>query len=156
MSVTKQGKGKAWSLASPQIAPPVTVPAIWPSILHAAILTHHKAWKKVHFADSLLKPQTYFNLVQKQGKKKKRKNLLVKKQKWEEKFTGILDWQNQGTGTMPTDFRLLKWFCYLLFTWMWCAALFLTQNYWQHGKKKKNSSCTLIKPLSYPGRGENV
>lgn len=47
MSVTKQGKGKAWSLASPQIAPPVTVPVIWPFILHAAILTHHKALKKL-------------------------------------------------------------------------------------------------------------
>lgn len=46
MSVTKQGKSKAWSLASPQLAPPVTVPVIWPFILHAATLTHHKALKK--------------------------------------------------------------------------------------------------------------
>lgn len=165
MSVTKQGNSKAWSLVSPQIAPPVTVPVIWPFILHAAILTHHKAARKVN-CRFLAETSNLFQLSTKteRGKKqtKKRKHLLVKKQKWEERFTDILDWQNQGTGTMQTNFRLLKCFCYLLFTWMWCAALFLTQNYWQPKEmpqatwKKKIAVAHWSNPFPTLGRGEKV
>lgn len=123
-------------------------------LLSSHIIKHNKS----EFCRFLAEISNLLQLSTKTGgaKKQKVKKLLVKKQKWEEKFTDILDWQNQGTRTMQTDFRLLKLFCYL-FTWMWCAALFLTQNYWQYEKKnKQTSSCTLIKPLSYPGRGENV
>lgn len=63
-------------------------------LFYMLLFSHIIKLQEKLIAESLLKPQTYFNLIQKLRRaknKKKRKHLLVKKQKWEERFTDILD-----------------------------------------------------------------